>query len=379
MQKSELLKYYSESWLDATNKFISAAAPLGWQVCAYSDDTEYKIPVVRIGHGADKIVINSGIHGIEGFFGSAAQLLMLSEINKLKREFPEKFAEVSKKFTIVFIHVINGWGMDNRMRENRSNVDLNRNQRADWETPAKKNRLYEIGRDLVLSNPCVRPGESMNKFQKICEFKRMHNQDGAWRALVRGQDFDPDGIAYSGTAAEPETKMLAQIYDNLMKDAKSLLGIGLHTGLGKFRANKGLLTRSMLVSHPDGHPNTEKFREIFAPDFEIVADDGNLPNAAALSGDLVDLLEIKYADKNRPVWTADLEIGTGTWNCSAQTKMLDRGDARWEMMNLGHITKKTWNHLTENWYPSNPLWREMAMQAAGQFWINLSKYMENQI
>ena len=58
----------------------------------------------------------SGIHGVEGFAGSAIQLSILDKLNSI----PDKTA-------LAFIHILNPWGMSWIRRENESNVDLNRN------------------------------------------------------------------------------------------------------------------------------------------------------------------------------------------------------------------------------------------------------------
>ncbi|MCL2331721.1 MAG: DUF2817 domain-containing protein [Proteobacteria bacterium] len=365
-----MLNFYSESYAEATDKFMFAAAAHG-KVSEYkSERTEYAIPVLAIGHGPRKIVINSGIHGIEGFFGSAAYNFWLSTNAKF---LDKKF---HNDFSIYFIHGINGFGMDRRLRETANNVDLNRNFRNSWETPPPVNELYKQGHDLIVSAPHVRAGE-VTKFQKILDFYNLHRDDGVYKSLTRGQYEYPDGIFYGGTGPEPETEMVTKIYDDIMANGRTkfLLSVGLHTGIGKYRPNRNLLTRKILVSHPGRHPNTLKFAEIFAPDITIVPDDRAEINADALSGDLVDYLEVRYAKLKKPIWTADFEIGTGTFSCSDQTKRMDQGDARWEIANLGRITKTTWNHLTESWYPSDPKWREMALGAADIFAQKLYEYM----
>lgn len=362
--------YYSENWRDATEKFKCAGEKFG-QIREYtSDGSEFPITVLTIGDGPHKIVINSGMHGLEGYFGSAAMIKWLSD--KAKFLSPE----FNKKFTIVLVHVINGWGMENRARENANSVDLNRNFR-NWDIKPEPNLLYRHGHDLIVSNPYVAPG-ARSKFLKIVDFYRDHKTDGIYRALSRGQYDYPGGIFYGGAGPEPENDMVTRIYDDVMDGpaVKSLLSIGLHTGVGQFRPAKKILTEKILVSHPTNHPNTKKFVDIFAPDLTIIPDDRAQINAAALSGDLVDYLEERYAHKNIPIWTADMEIGTGTWALSDPTKRMDQGDARWELKNLGRITNKTKRHLTESWYPSSPVWRKMAMDHADTFAKKLGAYMD---
>ena len=104
-------EYYSESWHEATQKFRNKAAKIGAVKWCVANNHNFDIPYILIGNGPHKVVINSGVHGIEGYFGSAAQLLFLDRF--ASRISPE----LLKNYTFVLIHVINGWGMQNRMRE----------------------------------------------------------------------------------------------------------------------------------------------------------------------------------------------------------------------------------------------------------------------
>ena len=103
--------YYSENWHDATDKFVEFASRLGVVKWKKSPESNFPIPYVSIGNGPNAVVINSGVHGAEGYFGSAAQLMFLNEFA------PNLSKDILKKYTITLIHVINGWGMENRMRE----------------------------------------------------------------------------------------------------------------------------------------------------------------------------------------------------------------------------------------------------------------------
>ena len=124
--------YYSENWYDATQRFYKNASRIGGLRWCVSDKTKYDIPYVLIGNGPHKVVINSGVHGIEGYFGSAAQNMFLDQIA------PQFDKDILDNYTVALIHVINGWGMQNRMREVRdfahggALVDLNRNFGIDF-------------------------------------------------------------------------------------------------------------------------------------------------------------------------------------------------------------------------------------------------------
>ena len=79
---------------------------------------KFTIDVAVLGSdAAPAIVVSSGLHGVEGFLGSAIQLAMLEELK----------ADTAKNIRWVFIHAINPFGFAQIRRFNEDNVDLNRN------------------------------------------------------------------------------------------------------------------------------------------------------------------------------------------------------------------------------------------------------------
>ena len=353
--------YYSENWYNATEKFYknaSAVASLRWCV---SNATTYDIPYALVGNGPHKVVINSGIHGIEGYFGSAAQNMFLTEF------VPKLSQDILNNYTFALVHVINGWGMQNRMREvrdfNRGGalVDLNRNFNIDFSKPDQlpQNPKYDLAHELLLSEP-----DDVHKKNAIKDFRNAHINDGVWAAISNGQYVYLYGLFYGGAAPMVENKMAIYIYDDIMSGgAKSLTSIGLHTGLGRFWRRAGRVTAQLLVSHPSTHPNTKFFASLIGQNITIVPDEHAI-NGPTLLGDLVDCLENRYKSRNIPIRTADFEIGTGEYPIMSPIyKRMDMGDARYDLLHYGKINQNTLNHLTESWYPSDTRWRMAALNS----------------
>ena len=352
--------YYSENWYQATDKFYKNASRVGDLKWCVANGHEFDIPYVFIGDGPHKIVINSGIHGIEGYFGSAAQNMFM---DKFARNLTPDFRE---KYTIVLIHVINGWGMQNRMREvidtkRGGLVDLNRNFGVDFSRPnaLPQNPQYDLAHDLLLSAP-----DAVNKKNAIKSYRAAHLRDGAWDAISFGQYKHPYGLFYGGAAPMMENKMTMHIYDNIMRDdARSLTSVGLHTGLGRFDRKNGCVTSELLVSHPANHKNVQYFNKML-PSIPIISDE-RAKSGPVLLGDLVDCLEVRYTTPEIPVYTADFEIGTGEYPIMSPIyKRMDMGDARYDLLHHGKINPQTWANLTESWYPSDTRWRDAALERA---------------
>ena len=89
------MNFYSENWFEATQKFVRNAGPVGTLSFYKAPNMEYEISCLTIGSGDEKIVINSGVHGIEGYFGSAAQNMFLSNmLPRISKPALEKFSLV---------------------------------------------------------------------------------------------------------------------------------------------------------------------------------------------------------------------------------------------------------------------------------------------
>ena len=366
------MNFYSENWFEATSKFARRAMNAGVFSAYKTPDMQYEITCVTIGNGDNKIVINSGVHGIEGYFGSAAQNLFLANM------LPKVSKSALDKFSIVLIHVINGWGMQNRMREvhdkkNGGLIDLNRNFGIDFSKPENlpSNPKYAIAHPVLLSKP-----DKIAKKNAIKQFRQNHLKDGVWAAISNGQYYEPYGLFYGGRESLPENITTMRIYDDIMdSNAKSLISIGLHTGLGRFYRKRAQVTSSLLVSHPLRHTNTGFFRGVLTPSVPVVADN-NAINGPTLLGDMVDCLENRYKSRNIPVYTADLEIGTGEFPIMSPVyKRMDMGDARYDLLHYGKINNETWSNLTESWYPSDVRWKNAALRQVEILFDDIIYYM----
>ena len=78
------------------------------------DGSELTIDFASWGEGERCVVMSSGLHGVEGYIGSATQRLLMASKPPAGRRY-------------LLIHAINPWGMVQFRRVNAFNVDLNRN------------------------------------------------------------------------------------------------------------------------------------------------------------------------------------------------------------------------------------------------------------
>ena len=195
-------KFWSENYKVAKNKFNQAIKHLKAKNINVlheqlsideldPNDENLKIDITWIGDSnAEKIYMStSGIHGVEGFTGSAIQLSILSNIK-----------EIPKNTAFIFVHVLNPWGMSWLRRENESNVDLNRNFLQDKESYSGSHPHY-IKLDPIIN--IKKPAQKFNLFNLRMNVHAIINgQIKTKQAYAEGQYDFPKGLHFGGHQLE---------------------------------------------------------------------------------------------------------------------------------------------------------------------------------
>ncbi|MCS6994084.1 MAG: M14 family metallopeptidase, partial [Anaerolineales bacterium] len=172
------------------------------------------------------IVLSTGLHGIEGYLGSAALELFFEEY--LRRLDPQTTG-------LLLIHAINPWGMKHWQRNNPQNVDLNRNFiEGDFAA------LRRFNPDYPALSPFLNPRRPLNHL--LVEKLRFAAQTvhklltfGARRireAALMGQYHQPEGIYFGGAALQPETRAMMELYRSCFAGYAEIIHLDMHTGYG---------------------------------------------------------------------------------------------------------------------------------------------------
>jgi hypothetical protein len=201
------------------------------------------------------VVVSSGLHGVEGFFGSAVQLDWLQT----------RGADWSppSHTALVLVHALNPFGFAWLRRWNENNVDLNRNFLDD--------------RSFLTDDPDYR--ESRATYQRLSPFLNSPSKPSRWepytvKAILRilaegytararlpknerppllvlhsvldlglselqktlpvGQYEVPSGLFYGGAEPEETTRVLCDRFPTWVKHAGLVLHLDYHTGLGAY-------------------------------------------------------------------------------------------------------------------------------------------------
>ena len=143
---------YSTEYYEARDKFRQAANLLigtnndtTLHSLSIIDDLTIDIVIIR-GKKPGTVFHSSGLHGVEGYAGSAIQIGFLNILLQAETQggsSTNKLLTTTNRPTIVLIHAINPYGMKNFRRVNENNVDLNRNA------------ISNFGRFLKRRNPNI--------------------------------------------------------------------------------------------------------------------------------------------------------------------------------------------------------------------------------
>jgi predicted deacylase len=193
------------------------------------------------------LVVSSGVHGVEGFVGSALQCDLL---HRLAAD------GVPDGVGVLLVHAVNPWGMSWWRRQNESNVDLNRNWDRDRIDPPA-NDAYDELHPLACPDTEELPDVdalAAAALAVVAERGEAWVRDG----ITRGQYRHPAGLHFGGTRTEASTRIVEDVVGGI-GDVELALVLDLHTGHGP----RGTVT--LLSDQPPGSDQDRFLRRLGAP------------------------------------------------------------------------------------------------------------------
>jgi predicted deacylase len=188
-----------------------------------SIDTVY-IPAQR--EAKKLIIMSSGVHGIEGFTGSAVQRYFMSEVLDEER---------LQNMGVLLIHAINPYGFKYERRVSENNVDMNRNFHINKGLFARNNEGYTKIHAFLNPPKEAKPGYFRNGlfFIKTAYYILKYKMKTLRQSTLEGQYEFKNGIFYGGTDFEMQKGWLEQLILEKTRDYEYVFVIDLHTGYGE--------------------------------------------------------------------------------------------------------------------------------------------------
>ncbi len=231
-----LNSFFLSTYSEARGRFLSAASGVGANVQSYRIDAdamdELAMDVAIVGEDeAPTVLVSSGVHGVEGFLGSAVQLSLLARIAKQGTTLGVRY---------VLVHAVNPFGFSHLRRFNEDNVDLNRNFLF-GEMQYKGSPVGYARLDSFL-NPTSVPSR-FEPFKLLAMFNILrYGRDALIRSIAGGQYDYPRGVFYGGHAPCQSTRLVREHAKDWVGESERIVHIDFHSGLGTFGTYQLLLT-----------------------------------------------------------------------------------------------------------------------------------------
>ena len=247
---------FSSDYRQARDRFRQAAQALNCVLETYPiqalgpQSQSLSIDVARYGSKAPytTLILSSGLHGVEGYCGSAIQVATFTEL------LPQ--LTLPKGVSLLLIHALNPYGFAWNRRCNEDNIDLNRN----FLLPGQ---IFEGSPDAYVQlDPFLNPRQApiyQDPFVlKLLAYALRYGVASLKQALPVGQYDFPQGIFFGGQAPAQTQQILATQLPIWLGKTQRVLHLDLHTGLGRWTAP------TFLVKSPAPQDDLTWFQHIFA-------------------------------------------------------------------------------------------------------------------
>ncbi len=242
--------YFSTDYQEARERFLRASILAGAKTLSYKvfNDThrDLYMDISIIGRDNDPaITVSSGVHGVEGFFGSAVQLALLDSLAK---------KALSDNIRYILIHAVNPYGFAHIRRTNEDNIDLNRNFLEDFKQLPKTPDLYEhLNKFLNPKSPPDRDAFLLKAIWLILRYGKANIS----AAIAGGQHEYPQGLFFGGSKPSASAKIIFENSHEWIGNSPGIIHIDLHTGLGKRGDYK------LLVLESKNSDSFGRYRKVF--------------------------------------------------------------------------------------------------------------------
>ncbi|MFS2224205.1 DUF2817 domain-containing protein [Pantoea sp. B65] len=332
-------------------RFLAAVARLAGEVICYphplpgphGEALATDVAIIGRPEARNLMVVVSGTHGVEGYYGSDSQIAWLDSLTA--GAMPDDMA-------LVMVHLINPWGSAHLRRVNEDNADLNRNF-IDFSQPLPHNTAYPALHDIYL----CRDSNGQQRQQADARMQAQCAQIG-WvgvkRIVEAGQYQFADGIFFGGTAASWSHLTLKQIIQRHLCHAQQIISFDLHTGAGAYG-------HPMLMAIAErSYPALDNARQLFGPWLTVLITGKNRDSETGVTATATGYLSQFMLDNLPDVRLMQLVIECGTYDGETMHSLVrddhwlhlygDPASAEGEAIKLA---------LYEGFYPADSDWQAL--------------------
>ncbi len=342
---------FSDSYVQARTRIRQAAAALGAHASRCPIDArgpngeQLAMDAIRVGNPDARrvVVVSSGLHGVEGFLGSAVQNMLL------RNTAPSLSSDDDP--ALVLLHAVNPFGFAWLRRVNEDNVDLNRN----FPTLGQRYRgcpdaYHHVDR---LINPTSEPNWDLF-YPRVATSVVKHGFASLKKAVMNGQYERPQGLFYGGNSPSASVELLNDALPELIGGAEQVLHVDIHTGLGRWGEFKLLLDGEGVAS--ESH-SWQRFVHAVPSDALQAVNAHNEQHPVV--GSLGEWCRQRFADRSYDVVCAEF----GTYPAlKVLAALREENRAHHWARNDPSISCPAKRALAEAFAPKHPRWRDKTVR-----------------
>lgn len=332
-------------------RFLAAVGALGGAVTRYphplkgpqGEALSTDVAVIGRTDAPQVMLVVSGTHGVEGYYGSDSQIAWLEALEG---------STLPPDVAVVLVHLINPWGTAWLRRVNEDNADLNRNF-IDFTGEVPSNPGYPALHGIYtcrdLDGP-ARAAADVQMAQKCAEI----GWSGVKRIVEAGQYQFADGIFYGGSQPSWSQQILRQIIGNHLQRARRIISFDLHTGAGAY-GHPMLLA---IAQRP--YPALDEAKRLFGEWLTVIITGAGGESDTGVTATATGYLSQFMLDQLPETELLQLVVECGTYDGSDMHRRVR--DDHWLHLygepdsEQGRQVKQ---QLFEGFYPSDPDWRAL--------------------
>ncbi|AMH43768.1 MULTISPECIES: DUF2817 domain-containing protein [Burkholderiaceae] len=297
-----------------------------------------------------RLVVLSGTHGVEGFYGSDCQIALLDSL---------RIHGVPEGVSVVIVHLVNPWGTAWLRRVTEDNVDLNRNYVA-FDRPLPANAGYESMHPIYLCPELEGPARSIADATLAACIARDGNA-AVMSVVEAGQYVHADGLFFGGREPAWSNRTLRAIMEKHVADAQTAICFDLHTGAGAFG-------HPMLMAiTAKAYPMLSRMQALYGPWLHTIVTSPSSTTDTGIAATATGYTLQAMLDQLSDVDLMQFVIECGTYDPARSHRLLR--DDHWLHL-FGDPFDATGRRikaaLLEHFFPADTHWRELTALRAQQ-------------